>query len=76
MLYLRKSISFLLSQAASKAFPINETADIRLSQSKNDFVSNIATNIFNKYQKQNTSFGLFNSREVADCIFVNCSKNL
>lgn len=74
MLYLKKSISELLTGATAKAFPVSEIAEIKNPHRKADYLSNIPSVIYDKYKKEQHAFGLFNSREIADSIFVNCPK--
>ena len=74
MLPLKLSIEGILSKAISRAFPIKENCEVKFTQSSCDYVSDIPKIIFNKYKTGLHSFGLFNEREIADCIFVNCEK--
>ena len=74
MLYIKKNLSKIVSEAAAKAFPVSNDAVIKSCDTKIDYITNIASEIFYKNQKNNIAFGLFNPREIADGIFVNCSK--
>lgn len=74
MLYLKKHLSNVISNAATRAFPISDSAKVLAKSKHCDFTSDIANEIFQKYLKETTAFGLFNSREIADCIFVNIEK--
>jgi hypothetical protein len=64
----------MLSEAASKAFPISLKAEIRSALQNADYLSNLPSNVFEAHKTGTHAFGLFNSREIADCIFVNCPK--
>lgn len=74
MIYLKKNLTQLISKAVSRAFPVFDTAKILGNQTRTDYITNIPSEVFYKYQKENVTFGLFNIREIADCIFVNCDK--
>lgn len=74
MIPLKLSIESVLSKAISRAFPIKENCEVKFNKVSCDYVSDIPKIIFNKYKTGLHSFGLFNEREIADCIFVNCEK--
>jgi hypothetical protein len=74
MIPLKQFIENILSKAVCRAFPVNEKCEVDLVQSGCDYTSKIPKVIFDKYKTGLHTFGLFNEREIADCIFVNCEK--
>ena len=70
---LRGMVEFALR----RAYPVKEAVSFyppRPSQNC-DFVTNIPTIVFEKYQQEGVCFGLFNAREIADGIFVHIPKS-
>jgi hypothetical protein len=74
MIPIKSRLTSIFTSAISTAFPVKDVAQIEYSK-HSDLVCKSPSQIYNKYRKEQVCFGLFNSREIADCIFVNVERD-
>lgn len=74
MLAIKKELEKALTKATQLAFPVKDQAKVKPKSALADYECSIPSQVFNNYKKEQVTFGLFTSREIADAIFVNVEK--
>lgn len=74
MIPIKSRLTSIFTSAISTAFPVKDVAQIEYAK-HSDLACKSPSLIYNKYRKEQVCFGLFNSREIADCIFVNVERD-
>lgn len=74
MIPIKHRLTSIFTQAIQTAFPISDSANIEYSKQA-DLICKSPPQIYEKYRKEQVCFGLFNSREIADSIFVNVDRD-
>jgi len=74
---LKHSLKSLISTAVQRAYPVSPPIPLDLPKASQncDFVCKVPGEIYDKYQKEGVCFGLFNTRELADGVFVHIERS-